>query len=102
MGRIVHGDILPSKLRGLTPRANYTNRGNLRLSAKLLPTFTDRGCFVVSAADPYDRISIFWTVILPSNLRIFLRLVTLCGKKKALGRRDERGIYRRIDIVTQQ
>jgi hypothetical protein len=27
-----------------------------RLSAKLLPTFEDRGCHVVSVTDPYDRI----------------------------------------------
>jgi hypothetical protein len=27
-----------------------------RLSAKLAPTFTDRGCHVVSATDPYGRI----------------------------------------------
>jgi hypothetical protein len=26
-----------------------------RLSAKLVPTFADRGCRVVSAADPYGR-----------------------------------------------
>jgi hypothetical protein len=26
-----------------------------RLSAKLVPTFVDRGCHVVSAADPYGR-----------------------------------------------
>jgi hypothetical protein len=27
-----------------------------RLSAKLVPTFADRGCRVVSATDPYGRI----------------------------------------------
>jgi hypothetical protein len=27
-----------------------------RLSAKLVPTFADRGCHVVSMTDPYDRI----------------------------------------------
>jgi hypothetical protein len=27
-----------------------------RLSAKLVPTFADRGCHVVSATDPYGRI----------------------------------------------
>jgi hypothetical protein len=47
-------------LRGLSPRANYTYR---RLSAKLVPTFADKGCRVVSAADPYGRILDFrdWT-----------------------------------------
>jgi hypothetical protein len=29
---------------------------NRRLSAKLAPTFADRGCHVVSVADPYDPI----------------------------------------------
>jgi hypothetical protein len=27
-----------------------------RLSAKLVPTFADRGCYVVSVTDPYSRI----------------------------------------------
>jgi hypothetical protein len=30
-----------------------------RMSAKLVPTFADRGCNVVSAADPYGRILVF-------------------------------------------
>jgi hypothetical protein len=29
---------------------------DLRLSAKLVPTFADRGCHMVSVTDPYDRI----------------------------------------------
>jgi hypothetical protein len=29
---------------------------DLRLSAKLLPTFADRGCCVASTTDPYGRI----------------------------------------------
>jgi hypothetical protein len=29
---------------------------DLRLSAKLVPTFTDRGCHVASVTDPYGRI----------------------------------------------
>jgi hypothetical protein len=44
------------KLRGLSPRANYTDR---RLSEKLVPTFADRGCRVVSATDPHSRILCF-------------------------------------------
>jgi hypothetical protein len=40
------------KLRGLSPRANYTDRATASLSAKLMPMFADRGCRV-SAADPY-------------------------------------------------
>jgi hypothetical protein len=31
-------------------------RSDHRLSAKLLPTFADRGCLVVSVTDPYGRI----------------------------------------------
>jgi hypothetical protein len=42
-----------SKLRGLSLPANYTDRP---LSAKLVPNFTDRGCHVVSVADPYGGI----------------------------------------------
>jgi hypothetical protein len=30
--------------------------GNRRLSAKLVPTFADRGCHVVNVTDPYGRI----------------------------------------------
>jgi hypothetical protein len=43
------------KLRGLSPRANYT----YRLSAKLVPTFVDRVCHVVRVTDPYGRILSF-------------------------------------------
>jgi hypothetical protein len=44
-----------NKLRGLSTKANYTDRANRRLSAKLVPTFVDRGCGVVSATDPPGR-----------------------------------------------
>jgi hypothetical protein len=40
-------------LRGFSPRANYADH------AKLVPTFVDRGCHVVSTTDPlrpYSRI----------------------------------------------
>jgi hypothetical protein len=41
---------LKTKLNSVafSPQANYTDR---RLSAKLVPTFADRGCRVVSATD---------------------------------------------------
>jgi hypothetical protein len=43
-----------------TPWPEYTNEpyrpSGRRLSAKLVPTFADRECHVVSATDPYDRI----------------------------------------------
>jgi hypothetical protein len=49
----------PSHNRGtiLTLRTiNYTKlRGLSRLSAKLVPTFADRGCHMVSVTDPYGR-----------------------------------------------
>jgi hypothetical protein len=32
-----------------------------RLSAKLMPTFVDRGCHVVSLTDPYAVLSVFYT-----------------------------------------
>jgi hypothetical protein len=40
-------------LRGLSLRANHTIR---RLSAKLVPTFADGGCYMVSVMDPYGCI----------------------------------------------
>jgi hypothetical protein len=41
---------LKTKLHGLSPQANYTDRlSDRRLSAKLVPTLADRGCRVVSA-----------------------------------------------------
>jgi hypothetical protein len=42
-----------TKLHGLSPQANYTDRLNdRRLSAKLVPTLADRGYRVVSATIP--------------------------------------------------
>jgi hypothetical protein len=42
-----------TKLRCLSPQANYTDRlSDRRLSAKLVPTLVDRGCRVVSATIP--------------------------------------------------
>jgi hypothetical protein len=47
---------LSLSLHGLSPRANYTDRpNNRRLSAKLVPTFSERGCHMVSVTDPYGR-----------------------------------------------
>jgi hypothetical protein len=45
-----------TKLRGLSPWANYTDR---RLSAKLVPTFAGRGYHLVSVTSlqPYSRLS---------------------------------------------
>jgi hypothetical protein len=41
-----------------SPQANYTDR---RLLAKLVQTFADRGCRVVSAMDPPSINSVFLT-----------------------------------------
>jgi hypothetical protein len=41
--------------RGLSPRANYTYRATAALSAKLVQTFADRSCHMVSATDSYGR-----------------------------------------------
>jgi hypothetical protein len=50
-----------TKLHGLSPQANYTDRlSDRRLSAKLVPTSADRGCRVVSATiPPQSLISVF-------------------------------------------
>jgi hypothetical protein len=49
------------------------------LSAKLVPTFADRGCPVVSATDPHDRILIF-----PDRSRYYYFQVTPFCKVKIL------------------
>jgi hypothetical protein len=43
-----------TKLRGLSVSELYRASGR-RLLAKLVPTFADRGCHVVSATDPRGR-----------------------------------------------
>jgi hypothetical protein len=49
-----------TKLHGLSPQANYTDRlSDRRLSAKLVPTLADRGCRVVSTIPPQSLISVF-------------------------------------------
>jgi hypothetical protein len=45
-----------SKLRGLSPQANIYRQSDRRMSAKLVSTFADRGCRMVSATDPHGRI----------------------------------------------
>jgi hypothetical protein len=45
---------LKTKIRGLLPRANYTEL--YRLSTKLVPSFVDRGRHVVSVTNPYGHI----------------------------------------------
>jgi hypothetical protein len=48
-----------NKLHGFSPQAKYTDRVTATMSVKLMPTFADRGCSVVSATDPHDRQSRF-------------------------------------------
>jgi CBS-domain-containing membrane protein len=43
-----------NKLRGLNPRANYTDWATT--ACRQVQTFADRGCHVVGVTDPYGRI----------------------------------------------
>jgi hypothetical protein len=43
-------------LRGLSPRANYTDRATATSRRSWCQLFADRGCHVVSVTDPYGRI----------------------------------------------
>jgi hypothetical protein len=61
-----------TKLRGLQSASELYRPSDRRLSAKLLPTFADRGCRVVSATEPpgrsfgfLDRSSYFCTQVAP-------------------------------------
>jgi hypothetical protein len=51
-----------NKLRGLSPRANYTDPATAALSAKLVPTFADRGELRSQySGSPTAGISVLWT-----------------------------------------
>jgi hypothetical protein len=43
-----------TKLRGLSPQANYTARTTAAVG-EVVPTFAGRGCYVVSATDSHGR-----------------------------------------------
>jgi hypothetical protein len=45
-----------TKLHGLSPRANYTDRETAACRRCDCQLFADRGCHVVSMTDPYGRI----------------------------------------------
>jgi hypothetical protein len=45
---------LKTKLRGLSPQANYTDRATAAVG-EVVPTFAGRGCYVVSATDSHGR-----------------------------------------------
>jgi hypothetical protein len=45
-----------TKLHGLSPRANYTDRATAACQRNECQIFADRGCHVVSVTDPYGRI----------------------------------------------
>jgi hypothetical protein len=60
-----------------------------RLSAKMVPTFADRGCRVVSAAEPYgcnlgflDRISLTVQEV-NKKLKLLRKLVCVCVSPKS-------------------
>jgi hypothetical protein len=46
----------PNLLTPWPESASELNRPSDRLSAKLVPTYADRGCHVISMTDPYGRI----------------------------------------------
>jgi hypothetical protein len=54
--------------------ANYTDRRDRRLSAKLVPTFAHRGSHVVSVTDPYARILVSFRPELLNNSEINSKL----------------------------
>jgi hypothetical protein len=43
-----------TKLRGLSPQANYTDRATTTVG-EVVPTFAGRGCYVVGATDSHGR-----------------------------------------------
>jgi hypothetical protein len=45
-----------TKLHGLSPRVNYTDRATAACRRSDCQLFADRGCYVVSVTDPYGRI----------------------------------------------
>jgi hypothetical protein len=51
-GSITHSTKLKTKLRGLQSASELYRPSDRRLLAKLVPTFADRGCRVVSAMEP--------------------------------------------------
>jgi hypothetical protein len=52
-----HKHSISKKLNSVafSPQAKYTDLATAALSAKLVPTFANRGCRVVSATDPPGR-----------------------------------------------
>jgi hypothetical protein len=71
-----------------SPRVNYTDQAPASLSAKVVSTFADRGCHVVSVTDPlrpYSRISTPEPLLfLPSSSTIVLaRLSGPCSRPTA-------------------
>jgi hypothetical protein len=50
---------IKTKLHGLSPLANYTDRATAACRRSDCQLFADRGCHVVSVTDLYDRIPDF-------------------------------------------
>jgi hypothetical protein len=50
----VASDFPKTKLRGLSPQANYTDRATASVG-EVVPTFAGRGCCLVSATNSHGR-----------------------------------------------
>jgi hypothetical protein len=51
-----YNDFLPEKTPWPESASELYRPSDSRLSAKLVPTFANRGCHVVSVTDPYGRV----------------------------------------------
>jgi hypothetical protein len=66
-----------TKLRGLSPRENYTDRATAACRRNLVPNFADKGCHVISVTDPYGRILCF----LDRSRYFFFQVARLSGPR---------------------
>jgi hypothetical protein len=56
---VIKDEVVKTKLHGLSPRANSTDRTTAACRRSDCQLFSDRGCHVVSVTDPCDRILCF-------------------------------------------
>jgi hypothetical protein len=68
--------------------------------AKLVPTFADRGCHVVSATDPHGRILGFLDRILYTTLSLF-EIVDPAIKSRALWQYGKAFSLRSVPLITE-
>jgi hypothetical protein len=54
--RVMNWSVSQASIQSLREKLQLSGPSNRRLPAKLVPTFADRGCRVVSATDPHSRI----------------------------------------------